>query len=74
MINFLCKIFKLIQRQDLINYMCSKLYKMAMSKDALKKKCDTKEITEWIYYKKYWQLLGRLSMLEGLIIMIRRGN
>jgi len=67
----LCKWFKLISRKDIVNRLSQKLYLMAMSKETLKKKYDTKEITEWTYYKKLWQLMGRLSMLEELIILLR---
>lgn len=65
--NILCKIFNLIKRKDIVFHLSSLLYKMAMSKDTLKRKYDKKEISEWTYYKKLWQLMGRLSMLEEVI-------
>lgn len=68
---FLCKVFKLIVRQDLIDILCKTLYNIAMSKEILKKKYNTNKITEWTYYKKLWQLLGRLSMLEDIINKLR---
>jgi len=72
MINFICKLFNLIKRKDIVFYLSSLLYKMAMSKDTLKRKWDKGEISEWTYYKKLWQLMGRLSMLEDLIKMLTR--
>jgi len=67
----LCKWFKLISQKDMVDRLSKQLYLMAMSKDVLKKKYDNKQITEWTYYKKLWQLMGRLSMLEDLIKMMR---
>ncbi len=63
----LCKWFNLISRDDIVDRLSKQLYLMAMSKGVLKKKYDNKEISEWSYYKKLWQLMGRLSMLEELI-------
>ena len=63
----ICKIFKLIPREIIVDKMTNLLFTMAMSKDRLKEKYAKKEITEWTYYKKLWQLMGRLSMLEDLI-------
>lgn len=57
----------IISKQNLKDKLCAKLYKMALSKERLKKKWDSGEITEWTYYKKYWNLIGRLYMLEDLI-------
>lgn len=63
----LCKWFKLISQKDMVNRLSQQLYLMAMSKNVLKKKYDNKEISEWTYYKKLWQLRGRLQMLEDII-------
>jgi len=59
--------FGLIRKQKIKNDLCVMLYKMAMSKEPLKTKCDNKKITEWTYYKKYNTLMGRLYMLEEII-------
>ena len=67
----LCKWFKLISQKDMVNRLSQQLYLMAMSKNVLKKKYDSKDITEWTYYKKLWQLMGRLSMLEETLKMMR---
>ncbi len=64
---FICKLFNLIKHEDIVFQLSSLLYKMAMSKDTLKHKYDTKEITEWTFYKKLWMLRGRLQMLEDII-------
>ena len=71
MTNLICKLFNLIKRKDIVFHLSSLLYKMAMSKDTLKRKYESKEISEWTYYKKLWQLMGRLSMLEEIIKMMR---
>lgn len=65
--NLLCKLFNLIKRKDIVFRLSSLMYKMAMSKDTLKRKYDSGDISEWTYYKKLWQLYGRLSMLEEVI-------
>lgn len=70
MIKLLCKWFNLIKREYIVNKLSKQLYLMAMSKKVLKRKYDNKEISEWIYYKKLWQLIGRLSMLEELIKLL----
>lgn len=70
--NFLCKLFNLIIRKDIVFNLSSLLYKMAMSKDTLKRKYDNGDISEWTYYKKLWQLMGRLSMLEEVIIKLSK--
>lgn len=69
LVKFLCRIFHLIPRDKTITIteLSISLHLMAMSKKTLKKKYDDKEISEWSYYKKLWQLMGRLSMLEELI-------
>ena len=72
MTNLICKLFNLIKREDIVFHLSSLLYKMAMSKSALKRKYDNKEISEWIYYKKLWQLMGRLSMLEEVIELLSK--
>ena len=69
--NFLCKIFNLIKRVDIKTQLSKQYYLMSLSKNTLKKKYDTKQISEWSYYKKLWQLMGRLSMLEETIEMMR---
>jgi len=69
--NFLCKIFNLIKRVDIKTKLSKQYYLMSLSKNKLKLKYDTKEISEWTYYKKLWQLMGRLSMLEETIEMMR---
>lgn len=71
MIKLLCKWFNLIKRDDIVDKLSKQLYLMAMSKKTLKHKYDTKEISEWTFYKKLWQLMGRLSMLEELIKLLR---
>ncbi len=58
----LCKWFNLIKRNDIETQLSKQLYLMSLSKNVLKKKYDSKEISEWTYYKKLWQLMGRLSM------------
>lgn len=69
--NFLCKIFNLIKRVDIKTKLSKQYYLMSLSKNTLKKKYDSKEISEWGYYKKLWQLMGRLNMLEEIIEMMR---
>ena len=71
MIKFLCKTFKLISRQKMKEKLRSTMFEMSYTQSALKKKYDTKEISEWGYYKKLWKLMGRLSMLEEVIKMMR---
>lgn len=71
MIKLLCKWFNLIKRKDIVLDLSKQLYLMSMSKKVLKHKYDTKEISEWSYYKKLWQLMGRLSMLEDIIKLLR---
>ena len=68
---FVCKLFNLIRRNDIETQLSKQLYLMSLSKNTLKRKYDTKEITEWTYYKKLWQLMGRLSMLEEILKMLR---
>jgi len=68
----ICKWFKLIKRDDIVDRLSKQLYLMAMSKETLKKKYDNKEISEWTFYKKLWQLMGRLSMLEETLKMLMR--
>lgn len=70
--NLLCKLFNLIKRKDIVFNLSSLLYKMAMSKDTLKRKYDKKEISEWSYYKRLWNLRGRLAMLEDVIDTISK--
>lgn len=68
---FLCKIFKLISKKNIdieFNILWDKIY---WSQGDLKKKYDTKQLTEWTYYKKLWKLKGRLSMLQELIKLLR---
>jgi len=67
MINLICKLFNLIKREDIIFNLSSLMYKMALSKDTLKQKYDNGDISEWTFYKKLWNLRGRLSMLEDVI-------
>ena len=69
---FICKLFKLIKRDDIVDRLSKQLYLMAMSKDTLKHKWDSGEISEWTYYKKLWQLMGRLSMLEETLKLLMR--
>ncbi len=69
---FICKLFNLIRRNDIETQLSKQLYLMSLSKNVLKKKYDTKEITEWTFYKKLWQLMGRLSMLEETLKMLTR--
>lgn len=68
---FLCKAFKLISRQKMKEKLRSTMFEMSYTQSALKKKYDTNEISEWSYYKKLWKLMGRLSMLEEVIKMMR---
>ena len=70
--NLLCKIFNLIKRKDIIFRLSSLMFKMAMSKNTLKRKYNSGDISEWTYYKKLWQLMGRLSMLEDIIDTISK--
>ena len=65
--NFLCKIFNLIKRVDIKIQLSKQYYLMSLSKNTLKKKYDSKEISEWTFYKKLWTLKGRLEMLEDII-------
>ncbi len=69
---FICKLFNLIRRDDIATQLSRQLYLMSLSKNTLKKKYDNEEITEWTYYKKLWQLMGRLSMLEETLKMLTR--
>ena len=70
--NILCKLFNLIKRKDIVFHLSSLVYKMSLSKNTLKRKYDNGDISEWSYYKKLWQLTGRLSMLEDVIDMIMK--
>lgn len=72
MTNLICKLFNLIKRKDIVFNLSSLLYKMAMSKDTLKRKYDNEDISEWGYYKKLWNLHGRLAMLEDVIDIITK--
>lgn len=71
MIKLLCKWFKLIKREYIVFNLSSMGYKMAMSKKVLKHKYNNKEISEWEFYKRLWNLRGRLSMLEDIIKLLR---
>ena len=70
--NFICKLFNLIKRKDIVFRLSSLMYKMALSKDALKQKYDNGEISEWTFYKKLWMLRGRLQMLEDVIDILTK--
>lgn len=67
--------FGLISKSKLRREIGEKLrvlgYKMAMSKNSLKNKYNNKRISEWSYYKKFWLLQGRLSMLEDIIGLLK---
>ena len=69
---WLCKAFKLIKRKDIVFQLSSLMYKMVLSEKTLKRKYDTKEISEWAYYKRLWHLRGRLQMLEDVIDAISK--
>lgn len=68
---FLCKTFNLISKDYIVNKLIVLTYRMETSKDALKMKYDTKELSEWSYYKKMWILKGRLKMLDELIDLLK---
>lgn len=75
MTNFICKLFKAIPRANIVDRLSKKLYLMAMSKDTLKKKYDNGDISEWAFYKRLWNLRGRLQMLEEIIdLFSKKGN
>ena len=70
--NILCKLFNLIKRKDIVFHLTSLMHKMIMSKNTLKRKYDNGDISEWTFYKKLWNLRGRLAMLEDVIDMIMK--
>ena len=70
--NFLFKLFNLIKRKDIVFHLSSQAYKMAMSKDTLKRKYNNGDITEWEFYKRLWNLRGRLAMLEDIVDTISK--
>ncbi len=67
----LCKWFKLISKDYFINKLIVLTYRMETSKDTLKMNYDTKQLTEWSFYKKMWTLKGRLKMLDELIDLLK---
>lgn len=71
MINFLCKIFKLVRKKDVIHELLLMQHNSETSRGALKQRYDNKEIAEWTYYKFFWQVRGRVQLIEDLIDMLR---
>ena len=59
--------FNLISKRKLIDNLCMIMYGLELDRDTLKAKYDNKAISEWSYYKKLWNLRGRLSMLDEII-------
>jgi len=70
--NILCKLFNLIKRRDIVFHLSSLVYKMSLSKNTLKRKYDNGDISEWEFYKRLWNLRGRLAMLEDVVNLITK--
>ena len=59
--------FGLISKKKLIDNLCMIMYRLENGRDELKAEYDSKEITEWTYYKHLWNLRGKLQMLEEIV-------
>lgn len=72
MTNFICKLFHLIPRNELLTRLGLTKALMEVTENGLRNKWKAKELTEWSFYKKLWTLRGRVRMLEDIANNIER--
>ena len=59
--------FNLISKTKLIDELCMIMYGLELERNSLKTNYDSKEITEWSFYKHLWNLRGKLQMLDEIV-------